>query len=639
MLLGAEEFSTSMKSLPAICEETENDKEKLENWRDNDYCTDPPIVTDGEFVIGMKFNSREVVVVAIKDYTIRRGVDYQVYESEPTTFYAKYVQYGNNCNWLIKQKSLPSICEETENDKEKLENWRDNDYYTAPSSPFRNPRKLTHHREVETLPPKLTIVAPHSLSSLSPLTLSLSLSPLTLSLQEETLSLSPLTVVAPIHHSPALTTLHTAALLTVAPLRHLALIVAVPSSPSSSPPNQRKAFAITTHHSRRYHSPLQEDSVLTHIPTHIHRRFFSLRGHITKTLCSTESPSSFARRTREFRGFIPLTQATVHFSLFEKENIADKDVSEMFQRIIDACRVERISDGITTYGREGNSLHPIVPQAAPSSFHLSSNRGYEFYCSITLMTDMDFTIVPVVVDLACVRDAMNRLDNDSNKINPLESTISSGMDCSLVSFIVIYELIIYPVIVFGGFILFEMKYVTDKATMQEIFSIDHESRQQDFVIKLYIEFEHLTYSVEEADGDMDWKGYSSESEDEFEGNYKIDDPSIGGDDVDYINELDVEEVANVLTRQHPFEKPSFMRTLDLVALNASEFFEYLTAYPPIVTNDKFVIGIEFSSKEVVVVAIKEAIKSLVEADLSLKVRYVIGDVQAKFNYTMNYHKA
>ncbi|KAL4394860.1 hypothetical protein AHAS_Ahas02G0194200 [Arachis hypogaea] len=197
----------------------------------------------------------------------------------------------------------------------------------------------------------------------------------------------------------------------------------------------------------------------------------------------------------------------------------------------------------------------------------------------------------------------------------------------------------YPVIVFGGFILFEMKYVTDKATMQEIFSIDHESRQQDFVIKLYIEFEHLTYSVEEADGDMDWKGYSSESEDEFEGNYKIDDPSIGGDDVDYINELDVEEVANVLTRQHPFEKPSFMRTLDLVALNASEFFEYLTAYPPIVTNDKFVIGIEFSSKEVVVVAIKEAIKSLVEADLSLKVRYVIGDVQAKFNYTMNYHKA
>lgn len=31
----------------------------------------------------------------------------------------------------------------------------------------------------------------------------------------------------------------------------------------------------------------------------------------------------------------------------------------------------------------------------------------------------DFTGVPAVVDLACMRDAMNRLGSDSNKINPL----------------------------------------------------------------------------------------------------------------------------------------------------------------------------------------------------------------------------
>lgn len=31
----------------------------------------------------------------------------------------------------------------------------------------------------------------------------------------------------------------------------------------------------------------------------------------------------------------------------------------------------------------------------------------------------DFTGVPAVVDLACMRDAMNRLGGDSNKINPL----------------------------------------------------------------------------------------------------------------------------------------------------------------------------------------------------------------------------
>ncbi|XP_057728723.1 uncharacterized protein LOC130944421 [Arachis stenosperma] len=39
---------------------------------------DPVVVTDGEFVIGMEFSSRETVIAAIKDYTIRRGVDYQV---------------------------------------------------------------------------------------------------------------------------------------------------------------------------------------------------------------------------------------------------------------------------------------------------------------------------------------------------------------------------------------------------------------------------------------------------------------------------------------------------------------------------------------------------------------------------------
>ncbi|KAK1352737.1 hypothetical protein POM88_053168 [Heracleum sosnowskyi] len=46
----------------------------------------------------------------------------------------------------------------------------------------------------------------------------------------------------------------------------------------------------------------------------------------------------------------------------------------------------------------------------------------------------DFTGVPVVVDLACMRDAMNNLDGDSNKINPLvdvarhENVVQANMD-------------------------------------------------------------------------------------------------------------------------------------------------------------------------------------------------------------------
>ncbi|RYR10223.1 hypothetical protein Ahy_B05g078696 [Arachis hypogaea] len=57
---------------------------------------------DGEFRIGMEYISRKTVVVAIRSYTISRGVDYNVYESEPQTFYGKYKMYGRGCDWIIR---------------------------------------------------------------------------------------------------------------------------------------------------------------------------------------------------------------------------------------------------------------------------------------------------------------------------------------------------------------------------------------------------------------------------------------------------------------------------------------------------------------------------------------------------------
>ncbi|XP_016168863.1 uncharacterized protein LOC107611456 [Arachis ipaensis] len=38
----------------------------------------------------------------MKEYTLRRSVDYSVYESEPLTFYAKCTQYRSGCDWLIR---------------------------------------------------------------------------------------------------------------------------------------------------------------------------------------------------------------------------------------------------------------------------------------------------------------------------------------------------------------------------------------------------------------------------------------------------------------------------------------------------------------------------------------------------------
>ncbi|RYR50399.1 hypothetical protein Ahy_A07g037000 [Arachis hypogaea] len=57
---------------------------------------------DGEFRVKMEFGSRESVISTIKSYTIARGVDYTVYESELQTFYAKCKGYGAGCDWLIR---------------------------------------------------------------------------------------------------------------------------------------------------------------------------------------------------------------------------------------------------------------------------------------------------------------------------------------------------------------------------------------------------------------------------------------------------------------------------------------------------------------------------------------------------------
>nr|XP_025693013.1 uncharacterized protein LOC112795291 [Arachis hypogaea] len=61
---------------------------------------------DGEFRIGMEYSSRKSVMAAIRSYTIARGVDYDVYEYEPETFYAKCKMYGRGCDWLIRTSSI-----------------------------------------------------------------------------------------------------------------------------------------------------------------------------------------------------------------------------------------------------------------------------------------------------------------------------------------------------------------------------------------------------------------------------------------------------------------------------------------------------------------------------------------------------
>ncbi|RYR65713.1 hypothetical protein Ahy_A03g011641 [Arachis hypogaea] len=266
----------------------------------------------------------------------------------------------------------------------------------------------------------------------------------------------------------------------------------------------------------------------------------------------------------------------------------------------------------------------------------------------------------------------------------------------------------YPLPIFGGFVQFQTKYVTDEASMQEMFSMYIESRTQISFIEVYVEFEQS-----KADQNIKRKDYNSDSEKEFESNYEVVGPDGDEDQSDGTMAPTVTDLANALTNEYPFEEPSFMRVLDLKAMHTTEFPEYMNAEIPVVADGEFAVEMEFSSKEAVIMAMKdytirksvdyrvyesesltffakctqygsgydwlirvsmisrkycwvirkyngshtctkatisqdhskldsnriaEAIKSLVEADPSIKVKSVIAKVQSKFNYTISYRK-
>ncbi|XP_015955066.1 uncharacterized protein LOC107479447 [Arachis duranensis] len=158
----------------------------------------------------------------------------------------------------------------------------------------------------------------------------------------------------------------------------------------------------------------------------------------------------------------------------------------------------------------------------------------------------------------------------------------------------------YPLPVFGGFVQFQTKYVMDEASMQEMFSMYMKNRHRTSCIELYIEFEQS-----EADRNIELEDYNSESEDEFESNYEIVGP--GEDEEEAVGDMnaDVAEVANALANPHPFQEPSFMRSLDLGAMHAPEFPEYMNTAPPVVADGEFTVGMEFSSREAVIKAMKD----------------------------------
>ncbi|RYR50056.1 hypothetical protein Ahy_A07g036604 [Arachis hypogaea] len=220
--------------------------------------------------------------------------------------------------------------------------------------------------------------------------------------------------------------------------------------------------------------------------------------------------------------------------------------------------------------------------------------------------------------------------------NPLDIVIPFTLSCEELKGIrrriscILYR---NPVSVFGGFVQFQTKYVTDEASMQDMFSVYMETHLRMSFIGLYSEFEQS-----EADRNIEIENYNSDSEYEFESNYECLDPGGDEDQADNTMQADVADVANALVNQHLFVKPTFMRSLDLEAMHTSEFPEYMNAGQPgklvtqsydlvdnrfsaanyeyiicgvnvaefpAVADGEFIVGMEFSSRETVIKAIKD----------------------------------
>ncbi|XP_020970087.1 uncharacterized protein LOC110268340 [Arachis ipaensis] len=54
-----------------------------------------------KFQIGQSFQSKEEVVLSVKDYSIRRGVEYRVIQSDNLKYQGICKELGNGCTWLI----------------------------------------------------------------------------------------------------------------------------------------------------------------------------------------------------------------------------------------------------------------------------------------------------------------------------------------------------------------------------------------------------------------------------------------------------------------------------------------------------------------------------------------------------------
>ncbi|RYR30068.1 hypothetical protein Ahy_B01g054891 [Arachis hypogaea] len=164
-----------------------------------------------------------------------------------------------------------------------------------------------------------------------------------------------------------------------------------------------------------------------------------------------------------------------------------------------------------------------------------------------------------------------------------------------------------PVIIFGGLIQFDIMPIIDEASMQNMFQIHRQNQMRQPQMELSVEFENVEVDGIRNDLDIEddraavYEGMNSDSEEDFEATYEAGNKDEDGD-------VGVKTAAeNVVINpavSQPMIVPSFMRNLDLDAMNAPEFLKYANIGVADLEDGEFRIGIEYSSRKSVVAAIR-----------------------------------
>ncbi|XP_015954396.1 uncharacterized protein LOC107478781 [Arachis duranensis] len=83
-------------------QDDDSDQEPVDIIGDSDDEQVPILIHSTGLQIGQSFQNKDKAVLSVKDYSIRRGVEYRVLESDHLKYHGKCKEFGKSCSWLIR---------------------------------------------------------------------------------------------------------------------------------------------------------------------------------------------------------------------------------------------------------------------------------------------------------------------------------------------------------------------------------------------------------------------------------------------------------------------------------------------------------------------------------------------------------